>query len=243
MVQEKQEIRLNKLTLQIIAMVTMLIDHMGIVFFPELPLLRIIGRLAFPIFAFFIAEGCERTHHFPRYICRMALFAVLSEVPYDLVHGGWWVPEEQNVLWTFLLAMLCIYVWKKLSARRETAVGIALSVLSAVAAFVLGEILHTDYGGFGVLVVLLFWICRDQPWRHSGELLGQGLIYFRLTAIELVETGDLVMPLQGFAVFAMPFLWLYDGTQGPHNKVIQYVCYAFYPVHLAVIGILALYVL
>ena len=243
MVQEKQKITLNKLTLQIIAMATMLIDHIGAFLLGNLFVMRLIGRLAFPIFAFFIAEGCEKTRHFLRYIGRVALFAVLSEIPFDLAHGTWWDTDNQNVLWTFLLAMLCIYVWKKLDVRRETVGGIFLSVLSAVAAFALGELLHTDYGGYGVLIVLLFWVCRGQPWRRCGEFLGQAAVYWRASVIGLLKTGELIIPLQGFALLAAPLLWLYNGEQGKHTKAIQYICYAFYPVHLTVIGILSLYVL
>ena len=236
---KKAKITLNKLTLQIIAMVTMLIDHIGMILLTDRLFLRVIGRLAFPIFAFFVAEGCEKTRDLPRYIRRMALFAVLTEIPFDFAHGALWLPEKQNVLWTFLIAMLCIYVLKKIRSRQGATVGVVLSLLTVAAGFALGELLQAEYGGFGVLSVLVFWGCRDQTWRHSGELFGQGAIYFRTTAIHLLKTGEAVMPIQGLAVFALPLLWLYDGEQGPHSKGIQYACYAFYPVHLLILGLLA----
>lgn len=235
--EEKRKLKLNKLTLQVIAMTAMLIDHIGSILLPGVLALRVIGRLAFPIFAFFVAEGCEKTKNLPRYIRRMALFAVLSEVPFDFAHGSWWNPHSQNVLWTFLIAMLCIYAIKKFrSLCQRQADVILISAIIALAGFFSAMFLQTDYAGFGVWAVLIFWVCRDRSWRYSGELLGQGIVCYNTTAIHFLKTGEIMIPLQGFALFALPLIWLYDGEQGPHNRTIQYACYAFYPVHLILLG-------
>ncbi len=238
--EEKRKIGLNKLTLQIIAMTTMLIDHIGSYLLPEVLFLRIIGRLAFPIFAFFVAEGCEKTRDLPRYIRRMAIFAVVSEVPFDFAHGSWWRPGSQNVLWTFLIAMVCICAIRKIrSVCQKRAIVIAAAAAIAAAGFFLGILLHSDYEGYGVWTVLVFWFCRERSWRRSGEFIGQSAIHFNTSAIHLLKTGELLIPVQGFAIFALPLLWLYRGEQGPHNKVIQYACYAFYPTHLLILSLLA----
>ena len=91
------------------AMATMLVDHMGYVLFPWILWLRCVGRIAFPIFAFQIAEGCIRTHDRRRYALRLLLFAVLTEVPFDLAFNGQVLYlGYQNVLWTLLAgALVC----------------------------------------------------------------------------------------------------------------------------------------
>ena len=100
---------LSAMTLKYIAMATMLVDHMGYVLFPWILWLRCVGRIAFPIFAFQIAEGCIRTHDRRRYALRLLLFAVLTEVPFDLAFNGQVLYlGYQNVLWTLLAgALVC----------------------------------------------------------------------------------------------------------------------------------------
>ena len=128
---------LSAMTLKYIAMATMLVDHMGYVLFPWILWLRCVGRIAFPIFAFQIAEGCIRTHDRRRYALRLLLFAVLTEVPFDLVFSGRPLdPSYQNVLWTLLAgALVC---WAADWAQRTPD---ALHLLAATAAFdgALGE--------------------------------------------------------------------------------------------------------
>ena len=95
-------------TLKLIAAALMLIDHVGAILLPETVILRCIGRLAFPIFAFFIAEGYAHTRSFGRYLLRMAIWAAVSEIPFNLEFGHFFVPGRQNVLWTFCLALLTL---------------------------------------------------------------------------------------------------------------------------------------
>ncbi len=95
--------------LHIIAMTCMLSDHMWATLFPYVDILTCIGRIAFPIFAFMIVEGFYHTNNFRRYLCRMLIFAVISEVPFDLVSGDSVLYLfHQNVLWTFLIGLLLI---------------------------------------------------------------------------------------------------------------------------------------
>ena len=151
----EKSLPLNSLHLKLLAMVTMLIDHMGFTLFPYALWMRCVGRLAFPIFCFLVAEGCAHTHDKKRYAARLLVFAVLSEPAFDLMHGVWFTMDYQNVLWTLLLgALVCWAVewasaggalWQRLPAEAAIAVG-----------FLLAQWLNTDYGGWGVLLVLLF---------------------------------------------------------------------------------------
>ena len=95
-------------TLKLMAAALMLIDHVGAILLPETVILRCIGRLAFPVFAFFIAEGYAHTRSFGRYLLRMAIWAAVSEIPFNLEFGHFFVPGRQNVLWTFCLALLSL---------------------------------------------------------------------------------------------------------------------------------------
>ena len=104
-----EKLPLNSLHLKLLAVVTMLIDHMGFTLFPHAVWMRAVGRLAFPIFCFLIAEGCAHTHDKKRYAGRLLLFAVLSELPFNLMCSGQWLSwNHQNVLWTLLIgALVC----------------------------------------------------------------------------------------------------------------------------------------
>lgn len=219
---------LSKLTLQGIAMAIMLMDHIGIALLPNL-FLRCIGRLAFPIFAYFIAEGFARTHSVKNYLFRMAAFALLTEPFFDLMHTGkLWMPFYQNVLWTFCIALLCLWGLDILRQRHEGSLLWALDmVLVCLAGFAAGELLDTDYGGIGVLLVIGFYFSRKCKNRPLVELCA-------LTVFCLYLRGD-----EFFALLAWPLLQLYNGTPGKQSKPIQYACYAFYPVHLLILGLIA----
>ena len=110
---------LSAAALHILAMVLMLMDHLWATLLPAQDWLTCAGRLAFPIFAFMAVEGYFHTHSFRKYALRLALFAVLSEVPFDLMYGGtWFYPVHQNVIWTLLLGLLGIHLME--TVRKKT---------------------------------------------------------------------------------------------------------------------------
>lgn len=224
--------------LKCIAAALMLTDHVGTILLPEVPALRCIGRLAFPIFAFFIAEGYAHTRDFGRYFRRLAIFAAVSEVPFNLENGVFFDPARQNVLWTFCLALLTLRGLEVL--RRERGFGRwAGCGLVLAAGFAAGELLGVDYGGWGVLTVALFYLCRDGKFAKLWLLLA-------MAAVNGLGMGSLAMPVFGgempiqiFAVAALPVIWLYNGQAGPRG--LRRAFYVFYPAHLLVLeGIRAL---
>ena len=106
--------QLTAAVLHIIAMTLMLMDHLWATLLPAREWLTCAGRVAFPIFAFMAVEGYFHTRSFKKYILRMLLFAVLSEIPFDLMYGGtWFYPVHQNVLWTFLLSLLGVWLMEQ----------------------------------------------------------------------------------------------------------------------------------
>ena len=119
--------------LHIIAMTLMLMDHLWATLLPAKEWLTCAGRVAFPIFAFMAVEGYFHTRNFKKYMLRMLLFAVLSEVPFDLMYGGtWFYPVHQNVLWTFLFGLLGIHLMEQVRKKGKIWADLLVSVIVVV---------------------------------------------------------------------------------------------------------------
>ena len=229
---------LTAAVLHIIAMTLMLMDHLWATLLPAREWLTCAGRVAFPIFAFMAVEGYFHTRSFKKYILRMLLFAVLSEIPFDLMYGGtWFYPVHQNVLWTFLLSLLGVWLMEQVRKKGKTWMYLLVCVLVVLAGLVLGTLCMVDYSGVGVLTVFVFYFLHGRKWWC---FLGQLAALYWLN-VELL--GGLMYPVQlfgmefelcqqGLALLALIPIWLYRGRQGYHSKPFQYLCYAFYPVHM-----------
>ena len=229
---------LTAAVLHIIAMTLMLMDHLWATLLPAREWLTCAGRVAFPIFAFMAVEGYFHTRSFKKYILRMLLFAVLSESPFDLMYGGtWFYPVHQNVLWTFLLGLLGVWLMEQVRKKGKTWMYLLVCVLVVPAGLVLGTLCMVDYYGVGVLTVFVFYFLHGRKWWC---FLGQLAALYWLN-VELL--GGLMYPVQlfgmefelcqqGLALLALIPIWLYHGRQGYHSKPFQYLCYAFYPVHM-----------
>lgn len=218
--------------LKCIAAALMLTDHVGAILLPEVPVLRCVGRLSFPIFAFFIAEGYAHTRNFGRYFRRLAILAVVSEIPFNLENGAVFDLTRQNVLFTFCLALLTLRGLEALGRERGFGRWAGCGLVLA-AGFAAGELLRTDYGGWGVVTVALLQLCRDGKYAKLWLLLA-------MAAVNGLGMGSLTMPVFGgempiqiFAVAALPVIWLYNGQAGP--KGLRRAFYVFYPAHLLVL--------
>lgn len=215
-----------------IAAALMLTDHVGAILLPEVLALRCVGRLAFPIFAFFIAEGYAHTRNFGRYFRRLAILAVVSEIPFNLENGAVFDLTRQNVLFTFCLALLTLRGLEALGRERGFGRWAGCGLVLA-AGFAAGELLRTDYGGWGVVTVALLYLCRDGKYAKLWLLLA-------MAAVNGLGMGSLTMPVFGgempiqiLAVAALPVIWLYNGQAGP--KGLRRAFYVFYPAHLLVL--------
>lgn len=226
--------------LHIIAMFCMILDHMwgfGIV---QNDIFTCIGRIAFPIFAFMIVEGYFKTSDLKKYMGRLFLFALLSEIPFNLMIGGTvFYPVAQNVLWTFLIGLCLIWLMEKvkdknIAIRSLTLVGVLLL------AFILGIATFCDYHSAGVLTVLVFYIFRGRKWYL---LVGQFLCIYYINAEILGGQGyefelwgtSMFFLRQKLAVLGLIPIWLYNGKQGVYNKYIKYFYYSFYPCHMLIL--------
>lgn len=235
------KMNLSAATLHILAMAFMLMDHLWATLLPAQEWLTCVGRIAFPIFAFMAVEGYFHTHNLKKYLLRMLIFAVISEVPFDLMYGGtWFYPVHQNVIWTLMMGLAGIHLMETVRKKKSTFIYILVSAIVVIVGGLLGTLSMVDYYGIGVLTVFIFYFFRGRKWWC---LLGQMLALYWVN-VELL--GGLMYPIrlfgmefelcqQGLALLALLPIWLYRGRQGYHSKPFQYFCYAFYPIHMLVI--------
>ena len=199
---------LTAAVLHIIAMTLMLMDHLWATLLPAKEWLTCAGRVAFPIFAFMAVEGYFHTRSFKKYILRMLLLSLL---------GVWLMEQVRKKGKTWMYLLVCVLV--------------------VLAGLVLGTLCMVDYYGAGVLTVFVFYFLHGRKWWC---FLGQLAALYWLN-VELL--GGLMYPVQlfgmefelcqqGLALLALIPIWLYRGRQGYHSKPFQYLCYAFYPVHM-----------
>ena len=229
---------LNGFHLKLIAVCTMLVDHLGYTLFPWSLWLRCIGRIAFPIFCFLIAEGCVYTRSRKKYALRLLVFAVLSEIPFNLMsRGAVGDVYHQNVLWTLLLGALMCWLmdW---ALKKRAASSFALTGAVMVAAFCLLELLNTDYGGWGMLLVVMFYGVHRAPNSPAVKMAAQaaGLAVFAVGVM-----NGRVITIELWALVALLPIWCYNGRRGFSLKAVQYGFYAFYPVHILILSLIAMY--
>lgn len=206
--------------LKLIALISMTCDHVGLQLLPDVQLLRILGRLAFPIFAYMIAEGCRYTRNRKKYLLRMVSLAALCQVVYFFAMGSLY----QCILVTFSLSIGLIYAMDRWQTRGDTASRmLALGILVTV--FVLCVVLpdflpgyEIDYGLMGVLLPVLIYFGRPA---HHFLLAGLILLCFSYGG------------LQWWCLAAIPLLGQYNERRGKYN--IGKLFYIYYPAHLVVI--------
>ena len=228
-----------------VAIAAMLIDHtaagMGGLFpFSWYAPMRDVGRMAFPIFAYGIAQGCVYTHSARRYLGRLLLFAVLSEIPYRLaLRAGSLAFGLFNVFFTLLAGAACCQIVKVCRSRGKRWAWAAVVPVGAIV--LLCEMQHTDYGGFGVLCILLpylFWESKPARLIALGSVVafiyivvshfqGFGMPLYWIYAPENV--GSMVRETL-FALAGVGLIALYNGQPG--SKKGKWAFYVFYPAHL-----------
>lgn len=227
-------------TLKLIAIISMLIDHTGatvlrailrhpgIAGIPEkramwaeiYTISRDIGRIAFPIFCFLIVEGFLHTRNVKKYAGRLFLFALISEIPFDLaLKGNWYVPTGQNVYFTLLIGLLAIIgiAWITQNGTQN----LLLSILPIAAGMYLALLMDTDYDYKGVFLIVILYLMRSS--RLYQCIGGAAAV-----------TWELPAPLAFIPVY------LYNGTRGLRMK---YFFYWFYPGHLLVLYAVSKYVI
>lgn len=210
--------------MQWIAMITMLIDHAGIVWFPDSPVWRIIGRAAFPIYTFFIARGMDLTRNKAKYMQRLFLLAVISQAPFMLLFDTW----DMNVIGTLAISVGALYLMERMPAAN--ALRFAWPAAAAVGMECLNSLcgIGFDYGAYGLLLLVIYRYARDR-----GVWLWHLALNFLYVALFLA-------PLQLFSI--LPSFWIAYGpaSRTAARAVPRWLWRAFYPAHLAILYLLSL---
>ena len=227
---------MSSFALHIIAMIFMLCDHMWATIL-DYEWLTCIGRIAFPIFAFLITEGYIHTSNINKYIKRMVIFAIITEIPFNLmVSASPIYPFHQNVLWTFVISLLTL---KYLNF--DNTKNIFKSILIIILAIIIATITMCDYFGAGVMMVVGFYIFRKSKFLQLLMMIYVNMILIQGYSYPIDIAGyTYYFPQQGFALLSLIFIWLYNGKQGYHAKWFKIFCYAFYPLHMLILYILTI---
>jgi len=213
----------------------MLADHVGSILFPQVFILRIVGRLAFPIFAFFIAEGYRHTTNVKKYLLRIFIFFIVSEPIYLYAHYNMKV-KSLSIFATLFLGIVALYLYDSIKNKKYGFFCIFLiSILS--------YLIKADYGFFGIFLIFFFYFYDIKKDFYK-------LFFIQLL---LISVYVLFMPIQYASIgIQVPTIWMliqfifllplfiikyyYDGQRGKYSK---YLFYVFYPGHLLLIGFLA----
>lgn len=215
-------IKLNSFILKIFALATMILDHYGAIFQPSDVGFRIIGRLAFPIYAFLLVEGFTHTGNLRKYGKRLLIFALLSEIPFDYAFYGAINWSHQNIFFTLFIGLVAMYVIENKANNKNTA-------LIAVGAGILATIFASDYNFIGIIYILSFYYSRNLT---STERMAVVAAIMFITNI--LSTGW----IQQYALLALPLILFYNGKPGLRNKALQYIFYMAYPFHLLIFAII-----
>lgn len=231
--------------LKIVAILTMMVDHAGVMFFPSVTFLRVIGRIAFPLFCWGIVVGLERTRDWKRYALRLLAFGVVSQPFFMLALSHSWM--QFNVMATLLLGFLAI---KGIRSKWHFS-----QVWGPVICLLIAAAFQMDYGWRGVLLIILMYLARDSRgglsalmvafclyWGGGGSVIPRGIISaLTVTPMPLFNRamGELLglFRLQSLAILSLP-LMLIQTDSG--LKVPKWISYAAYPGHLLLYWLLSL---
>lgn len=221
---------MNVFILKIIALTTMIIDHYGAIFQGDTMFFRMIGRLAFPIYCFLLVEGYFHTSDVKKYAKRLFIFALISEVPFDLAFYNKLGFVHQNIFFTLFIGLAAIYIVDnregKYNFNKNTVVLIKTAVI--LISCVLATLLSVDYSAIGIIYILVFYFTRNYDKFKR---------FITIVPIMLIVNFSASI-FQQFSLLALPLLYSYNGELGPKNKILQISFYVAYPLHLMIFYII-----
>ena len=213
---------MNATQLKVIGIISMTIDHIGYFLFPQMTVLRVIGRLAYPIFAYMIAEGCRYTKNKARYFCTMlAIACACSVVTYFAERSLY-----QSIFTTFSCTILLIFALDAAVKTAERAEKFFWGICAAVLTFLYFAVFQlwmipgfeTDYGFLGVITSVLVWLGRSKAEKLSGLTVGLCLLSAELGTVQFCSLA------------AAGLLYFYNGERGNHS--LKWAFYGYYPLHI-----------
>lgn len=206
---------MSSFILKMLAIIFMTIDHIGFIFFPKVNILRAIGRLAFPIFAFQIGIGFKNTKSKEKYILRMLIFTIISQMPFYLAFKYAIEPNHLNIGATLTCGLLALYCLEKINNK-------TLKYLCSFLVVLIGALIPMDYGWLGItMIIVLYYFDIDKIFAS--------IFFLVAVASDCIIDNSLFSLPQAIALIPM---LLYNGKKGPNMK---YLFYAFYPLHLLIL--------
>lgn len=229
---------MSSFTLKILACALMVVDHVAIIFFPTNPIMRLIGRVVFPMFAYFIAEGYRHTKDPTSYLGRLFIFALISQPFY--MFGFKYPTLHFNVFFTLAAGLYAVYAYEK-----------SKSYVPLIFTMAGVELVTASYGFAGVLMIFVMHkFFQDHKRMALWVFVVSVLAGIHTIAVKYFADPNFIISfpyiaehavsglVQPCAVLAVPLIALYNGKRGPNAK---YLFYIFYPGHLAVLGLIRMF--
>jgi hypothetical protein len=213
--------------IKLIAILTMAIDHIGLFFFPDQIAFRVVGRLAFPLFAWLIANGAYHTRNIHAYLLRILCLAIVSQIPFMLANRHL-DPHfsSLNVLFTLSLGLAAILVIKQTQYK-------ILHVLTVMVCALAANFFSTDYGAMGVLAIIVFYAF----FKNIKLLIISSVLLFTIPYLEAIKQLNFRGYIEVIGLFSLFFIALYNQKEG---RKMKYLFYFFYPLQYVVIYIVQL---
>ena len=221
---------MSSFTIKIIACITMLLDHIkysGPIF--ENFITQYLGRLSFPLFAFLLVEGYTHTSDLKKYIKRLFIFGIISQIPFMLFRSlvGEWI--MLNIMFTLLFGLMCIMVYEKIERKY-------ISIPLVILIILLGEFLRVDYGWFGVTSIFVMYLLKDKkellPLIYGVIIL---IFYYLLVGLENMLSTEYLLQIL-FVWLSTFVINMYNGEKGIG---VKYFFYCFYPIHMLIVYLLS----
>lgn len=211
--------------IKIIACITMVLDHIKYVYIPiENFATLYLGRITFPLFAFLLTEGYVHTSNIKKYIERIIIFGIISQIPFMFFRtyvGDWLM---LNIMFTLMLGLMAILAYDKINNKFISIPLVILIILS-------GNLFKVDYGAYGVLLIFILYLFKDQKIFLTISYIGVVILhYYHIGCLNINYIFNII-----FTLFPIIIILLYNGKQG---RKIKYFYYWFYPVHMIIFSII-----
>lgn len=215
---------MSSFVLKVIAIISMSFDHVGYLIMGGSSWFNYLGRFAFPIFAFQISEGYTHTKNVYKYMFRLFVFAIISQIPFILFQYSMGIHLSLNIFFTLLFGLLAIFIYDKTKYK----------FLGILCAFILGfiaELCKFDYGFYGIAMIFLFHLFRNNKLAIFFSFI---ITVFLRTLYNIYLYGFNISFIYSsiFVIGTLFFIYLYNGKKG---RNIKYLLYFFYPAHLFLI--------
>lgn len=231
---------MTSFVLKCIAMFAMLIDHTSIAYFKYTTLFNVLGRIAFPIFAFQISQGYIHTKNLKKYILRLFLFAIISQIPFMLFDSLFTNGFTVNIFGTLFFGLIAMWLYDCLSnssfkisnnLKADHIIKKAIGIIPAIFLGTLAQICHFDYGFWGIAIILLFYLFKNDKIGTIIFFITACIIKYGISVITYGYHYLYILLCLG-TIISIIFICLYNGKQG---KKIKYLLYFFYPFHLLIL--------